>query len=159
MRISMILLVSLLFGASPPRQERGPLQPEAQPEDQKTRVSAPVLYSAVALVLSTDECAAAVRFEADTPEGARYRYRYVAEWQEEVSTGAGEVFEHYARDRDTPFVVDAGSRLYVEAGSLGLEWSFSGPGKGWVYWKPEEMCVEMISVQDFDRIDLARFMR
>jgi hypothetical protein len=156
--VSPVLLVCLLMGIVPAWAE-----PAAAPQ----KMSAPVVYKDLMLIISTKEGVAVVVFGEEVENGVTYRYRFLpSEAGKEVQRGEGKVFEKH----DT--VVEAlpngkfsehteygGGELFITAGSNKLLWSLGGRGHGWVYYQPEEMRLQMGHAREFENVDLKRFAR
>jgi hypothetical protein len=114
------------------------------------------------LVLTHEKGVAAVIFTDETKDGVKYRYRYIPKDGKEES-GTGELFEKYKRrPSDKPgktLVVDDGGQLFLKAGPSKVEWSYSGKGKGHIYYRPEYVRLQIADAGDFEKIDLKRFMK
>jgi tetratricopeptide (TPR) repeat protein len=136
------------------------LTERAQSNRVASAVSAPIVYEELMLVLSNEDGAAAITFAHEIKRGVMYRYRYLTKYGKEES-GEGEVFEQHKRlSGDTLVeaqVVNDRGKLTLEAGPLHLTWSFAGAGKGYIYYHPEFICVEIANARDFEKIDLNRF--
>jgi hypothetical protein len=131
--------------------------------DTNDRVSAPVVYADLMLVLASDQGVAAFVFTDKLKEGRAYKFRYESKDGKTKESGSGKVFEKYKRippDKPNEFdVVDEGSELYLKAGPLKLEWSYSSDERGWVYYNPDKVRVQIAKADDFDKISLGRFAR
>jgi hypothetical protein len=147
-----------LVGISPAREKTASALPE--------KLSAPVVYEDLMLILSTRDGVAAVVFVEDIVEGVAYRYRFLAKGTEKEQTGEGKVFEKYERaptrgphGRVVTGALDKGSQLFITAGPTKLEWSYSSKGRGWVYFRPEEIRVQIANAKQFATCDLKRFAK
>jgi hypothetical protein len=151
--VTAVLLTSVGIG-------RGGDEPAYSPS--VDGVSAPVAYDGLMLVLIHEKGVAAVVFGDETPDGVKYKYRYLPKGGVEAA-GAGEVFERYIRlPGDKPNetrVIDDGGQLYLKAGPARVEWSYGGKGKGHIYYRPEYVRVESANARDFEKLDLSRFLK
>ena len=126
-------------------------------------VAAPIGYhDGAMLVLVNSEGVAAVTFTKQIAEGVKYQYRYLPKEGEEKS-GEGEVFEKYERVSipNKPHdkrVIDKGGKLHIEAGSLKVTWSLGSPKSGYIYYFPEEVCVQIAEAKDYKSLDLSRYL-
>lgn len=143
------------------------------PQPRSAPLSAPVVYDELALVLVDARGAAIVDFEApyttvdDGMErcGVRVRWRYLARGQSQATEGSDDAFERrWVSGNSTntksdlaPGQVDS-SAAWLDAGPLRLQWSNRGNGSGWIYWRRDELRVELASEGDFETIDLARYL-
>lgn len=143
------------------------------PQPRSAPLSAPVVYEELALVVVDARGAAIVDFEApyttvdDGMErcGVRVRWRYLARGQREATEGSDDAFERrWVSGNSTntksdlaPGQVDS-SAAWLDAGPLRLQWSNRGNGSGWIYWRRDELRVEIASEGDFETIDLARWL-
>lgn len=127
---------------------------------QPDRVSAPVVYKDLMLILSTEEGVAAIDFEEPIEQGVRYRFRYFPVGDAAETTGTGRVFEKYKRfpnEAGGIQVVDDSGQLWIEAGEIRVEWSFSGSERGWIYYAPEKTRVQIANSDKFADVQLRRF--
>jgi hypothetical protein len=133
------------------------------------RISAPIVYEDLMLVLGNAEGAAAVIFTERIGRGKGYRFRYESKDGKKSFSGTGTVFEKYTDGRAD----DAGSQLFIQAGPLQVMWSDGSATRGWIYYSPETITVQIASANDFDdrveivlgkrrafkKLDLRRFMK
>jgi hypothetical protein len=155
--IAMSLLLPLV-GISPAREK-----PASAPAEKQ---SAPVVYEDLMLILSTRDGVAAVVFGKDLEEGVTYRYRYLPKGTEKEQSGDGKVFEKYERvptagphGQVVTGLDDKGSQLFITAGAIKLEWSYAAKGRGWIYYQPEEVRVQIANAREFAKCDLKRFAK
>lgn len=153
--LSLLLLVFTLTAAA---LAAGP---PAHADDE--RVSVPVHYSDQAVIVSTKEGVALVRFTDAVPEGRKYVFRFLPKAGEE-ERGAGKVFEKYNRKPAPPpnkgtEVTDAGGQLKVVAGKIALDWSLGSESSGWLYFMPETERVQFVHADSFDKLKLSRFAK
>jgi hypothetical protein len=163
-----------LFAAARPAPPAPARPPDEFRVPERGAVPAPVYYEDTMLVLVTDRGVASVCFptryrEPDRPgvkpdrEGVEYRYRFLPAAGGREESGKGEVTEWPRR------------HTVIRAGPIELVWSAQDVTKGWVYYSPEKMSVnvallkrlepsavdhrkaEMVSL--FDKIDLRRFLK
>jgi hypothetical protein len=131
------------------------------PASGKPRLSAPVVYENLMLVVTGKEGVAAIDFLRPVPEGIRYRWRYLPNDGAEEVQGEDKVFEKYRREPgDEPNgqeAVGEGSRLHIEAGTIKMEWSLGGESSGWIYYEPESLRVQIVHEKHFEKLDLGRF--
>ena len=126
------------------------------------------------LVLSGERGVAAVAFTKAIEEGARngvaYRYRFQPADGGKELTGEGEVFEVDRRNPNANPPEILAWRTVIKAGPIELVWSRGDAKKGWVYYAPEKLRVQIAApttragregpeVDNLDRIDLARFRK
>lgn len=129
------------------------------------RVSVPVHYSDQAVIISTKDGVAIVRFTDAIPEGRKYSYRFLPKGEAaKEEQGEGKVFEKYDRKPAQPpkagvEVTDAGGQLKVIAGKIELQWSFGSDNSGWLYFVPEDERVQLVSTDDFAKLKLSRFAK
>jgi len=116
---------------------------------------------AVAAFVFGDEIKGA--FAKKTEQGVKYKYRYVEVANGKVLGGSGVVVEKYEEKKtDDPNrfeLVDWGSVTQLKAGKLQIDWAFQSNGRGWVYYIPEDIVIQIGHSRDFERIDLKRFSR
>lgn len=137
------------------------------------KVTAPVVYKDLMLVLVTKDGAAAVAFTevfdeetSDTEKRycVKYRFRYESRDGKTHKSGIGVVYERYTKGR-----YDHGD-LFVTAGPIRVEWSRGGAKRGWIYYAPEKTRVHAANARGFEdwkgpfgtaqkRLDLRRFMK
>ncbi|MBL8843105.1 MAG: HEAT repeat domain-containing protein [Planctomycetes bacterium] len=143
------------------------------PQPRSAPRSAPVVYEKLALVLVDARGAAIVDFEApyttvdDGIErcGITVRWRYLARGQSKATEGSDDAFERrWVSGNSTntksdlaPGQVDS-SAAWLDAGPLRLQWSNRGNDTGWIYWRRDELRVELASEGDFETLDLSRWL-
>jgi hypothetical protein len=124
-------------------------------------ISAPITYGELMLVLTNEKGVAAFVFPAEIQDGVEYRYRYLPKGGKE-ETGNGKAFEKYRRvPGDKPGemgVIDEGGRLFLKAGPLKVRWSYASKGKGYIYYNPKHIQVQIAGAKYFEKIDLSRFV-
>jgi hypothetical protein len=132
------------------------------------KVSAPVAYQDLMLVLVTKDGAAAVIFTPGaTGEEVGYSFRYESADGKKLA-GTGKLFERKLMgggyDPDGLFVV---------AGPVKIEWSRGNADRGWIYYSPEVVTVHLAHADNFaerrrklgngvivdTELDLRRFMK
>ncbi|MBM4035423.1 MAG: hypothetical protein FJ291_27090 [Planctomycetes bacterium] len=125
-------------------------------------VTAPICYTNQLLVLSGRDGVAAVLLSARTKEQIDYLFRFLPKSEKKEVLGNGSVFEKYRRvpgaDPSDSILVDEGGQLHVKAGPIAVRWSQCDRNWGWVYYKPESVRVHIARAEDFDKLDLQRFM-
>jgi tetratricopeptide (TPR) repeat protein len=123
-------------------------------------ISAPVVYEGLMLVLSNEKGAATIAFTTEIEYGVKYRYRYLPKRGKEES-GEGAVFEKFktisSNEPNEVRVPNNDGKLTLKAGPLHVAWSFAEAGKGYIYYHPEYVRVQIASASDFEKIDLSRF--
>ncbi len=140
-----------------------------------TNLAAPIVYDNLMLIVSGDKGVAAIVFPTEASSGVSYRYRFLSRVKGKESTGDGKVFERYelvppanirgplpritTLHRGGFGVLDKGSNLIISADMIKLKWSYSRKGRGWVYYIPEDMKVQIAAAEDFGKIDLRRFLK
>jgi hypothetical protein len=135
--------------------------------DTPEKISAPVVYKNLMLILTTNDGVAAIAFGKEIDEGVTYRYRFLPKNGEKETSGEGKVFEKYRRvptkagphGQVVTGLEDLGSELVIAAGPVRLEWSYSAPGRGWVYYQPEQIRVQIANAKEFEKSDLKRFRK
>jgi hypothetical protein len=138
-------------------------QPAAENQQQPglERHSAPIVYDQLMLVVSDPRGVAAFIFSEEMDRGVRYHYRYRSRDGGKEHKGSDFVCEKYRRiptaDPKRFERRDEGSRLWLKAGPLDLEWSYRMPGMGWVYYSPELVRVQIAHAKDFPTVALKRF--
>ena len=148
----------------------------AQEKKPAPRISAPVYYEDMMLVVVTETGVAAIKFtdrvefqnEKGNCDGIKYRYRFLLKERPKELTGTGEVYE--VRDAKTGEYIEHESKLFIEAGGVRMQWSIGGLEKGWIYYKPEQMKVHLANSDRFENraptnfrreeqaLDLSRFL-
>ncbi|QEL14328.1 hypothetical protein [Limnoglobus roseus] len=108
-------------------------------------VSAPVAYKDLMLVLVTADGVAAVAFGDVDADGAEvaYRYRYQAADGKATEAGEGTLFERKVNGQYDP------AGLKIKAGPIRVTWSKGGKDRGWVYYAPEVVQVQVANAQYF----------
>jgi hypothetical protein len=159
--VAIVGLVAILPTPSVDKPPPPPAPPNVvTPPD---RISAPVFYDGQMLVLTTDDGVAAVAFGKEIDQGVRYRFRYLPANGGKEESGKDKVFEKYKRvpgkKPGEMGVVDVGSRLMIQPGPIRVEWSMHGKGTGWIYYRPEDLRVQIANARDFEKIDLQRFAK
>jgi hypothetical protein len=151
-RLVLVLLVALSVSTNGPA---APLPKVAAPV--RTRISAPVTYRDLMLVLVSKEGTAAVTFSSPADDGnsVEYSFRYEsADGKTKSSESGKQLFE-----RRQPKGGYDPAGLTIEAGPLKVEWSVGGPQRGWIYYLPEDLSVHLANARDFKELDLRRFMK
>jgi hypothetical protein len=132
----------------------------------REKVSAPVVYEGLMLVVTTKDGVAAFAFGKEVPRGVGYRWRFLPAGGGKEQSGEGKVFEKYSRGpvvapggRVVQGVQDEGGQLFLAAGPVKVEWSYSAAGRGWVYYLPEQARVQIAGSRGFEKADLRRFLK
>jgi hypothetical protein len=139
----------------------------------REKVAAPVAYGDVMLIVKTSEGVAAVVFTGvssrdslvkgdESTVEVRYQYRFLDRKTKREALGEGRVFDKSRRLWIAPLhaqVIDLGNDVFIRAGPIKLQWSHGNNARGWIYYAPERMSVEIGAKGDFRRMDLARFLR
>jgi hypothetical protein len=153
-----LVLSALLLPAQAPAPAPAPAARE--------KVSAPVVYEGLMLVVTTKDGVAAFAFGKEVPRGVGYRWRFLPAGGGKEQSGEGKVFETYSRaavaapgGRVVQGVQDEGGQLFLTAGPIRLEWSYSAAGRGWVYYLPEQARVQIAGSRGFGKADLRRFLK
>lgn len=115
------------------------------------RISAPLVYKDLMLIVSGSQGIAAIVFPKSIESGVEYRFRYESNDGKEHRTGNGKVFE--LRENGA-----IGGELTINAGPIQLEWSLGDENKGWIYYSPEEFSVQIANARQFD-LSLSRFRK
>jgi len=118
-------------------------------------ISAPVTYKDTMLVAVTSDGVAVIVFaepiedDEHTKGGIKYRFRFLQKGSEKEIVGEGSVFEKYKEGNYD------GGQLTIKAGAIRIGWSAGGDVRGWVYYKPESMRLQIASADRFeDRVAL-----
>jgi hypothetical protein len=86
---------------------------------------------------------------------AFYRFKAKGTGSSEVTDGIGEVYEKYIR-RSRPDgevdLVNAGSRLFIQAGSIQIEWSYCSGSSGFIYFNPKKINVSVLNNKFYDLV-------
>ncbi|HJZ57021.1 MAG TPA: RNA polymerase sigma factor [Gemmataceae bacterium] len=136
--------------------------------ERKPPVAAPVAYKDLMLVLVNKDGAAAVIFHDPEKRSVSYKFRYESADGKTTLSGGGKVFERYTDDGKYD-----GGDLHIEAGPIKIEWSVGDLNRGWIYYHPEKLSVQIAHARDFDdrvetigdqktdypRLDLKRYMQ
>src|SRR6516225_5006386 len=109
----------------------------------KDRMTACIHYKELMLIVSDSKGVGAVMFTKEIKDGVEYRYRYQSKDGKIKQEGTGKVFEKFKRlprnEANKVFVINDGGQLYIEAGPLVVEWSYSSKGMGCLYYRPERI--------------------
>lgn len=133
-----------------------PLVMRAEPKNRE-RISAPVYYEDLMLVVTTDDGVAAIDFLSEintrkkdkTHLGIEYRFRFLPRGKPDELTGHGRVFEcRNIENHGTDF--EAAER-FIKASPIRIEWSYGDSGKGWIYYVPEQAKVHIAHSKYFER--------
>jgi HEAT repeat protein len=95
----------------------------------------------------------------------RYRFRFLAKGQAEATSGDGELrmvwnYAPPAADATAPDTTPREPNLTkIRAGSFLLDWGSSNAKACELLWTPEEMHFEIVRSDQFEDLDLARFIR
>ena len=115
-------------------------------------ITSPLVYADHCLVISSPSGVAIIDFHEEVAFGVKYRFRCWDLTREKDVSGDGRLY-------DKPQSADKAVTV-AQAGPLGLDWSYSGAGRGWVYWWPETgYRVEAVRRADYHTLDLKRFVR
>ena len=159
----VIVALSAVNADDPPQPE----EPEtyAASLDNSGMISAPVTYKETMLIAVTKEGVAAIVFGEQVDKGIRYRFRFLpADGTKEI-TGEDAVWETYLDGKYE------GAKETVKAGRISFGWSRSGDDRGWFYYKPEKMRLQIASANRFEdytrnldgkkveKLDLKRFLK
>jgi hypothetical protein len=160
MMAALVFMILVVGGAASGEQPRISAITDVDTAD---RVTAPVVYRDLMLVLASDQGVAAIVFTDKLKEGRAYKFRYESKDGKTKKTGTGKVFEKYKRVATRKWnefhVVDIGGHLYLKAGPIKLEWSYGDEERGWVYYNPDKVRVQIASADEFDRLALKRFAK
>ena len=131
-------------GVSPEEDAPGLENPLIFPKD---HITARFLYSETMLLLSSEAGVAAVIFGEPIhnarKQGVRHEYRYESRDGIKKTAGEGELFE--TRNRQGQMV----GKRYIEAGDIRVPWSVADDAKGWIYYSPEKLRVQLGNALDF----------
>ena len=111
-------------------------------------IAAPVFYQEQMLIVTTVDGVAAVAFGDEINSGVEYEYRFLSRKGKKETSGTGQLMEKklvndpMGRTYDPRF-------LFIKAGTIRLEWSKGGPGRGYVYYTPEKMTVQTAVLRSF----------
>ena len=144
-------------------------------EERLYSISAPVVYKDLLLVVTSEHGVAAIEFtelidiqnEEEVLQGIGYRFRFLHKDHAKELSGVGRVYEF--RDPDTGDYQEEKSEQYIEDGANRLKWSIGGDKRGWIYYKPEEIRVQIAHADRFQarvdavggrrpKLDLSRFL-
>lgn len=137
-------------------------------EARKSRepISAPVFYKDTMVIAVSEKGVAAIVFEQPHENGVKYRYRFLAKGAKEEVTGGGRVYELYTDGKYD------GGELTIKAGEVGIVWSVGGLDRGWLYYEPEKLRLQVANANRFEntyqdvekqvidqhQVDLTRFL-
>jgi hypothetical protein len=147
-------------------------QPKPQSRSKETeRISAPIYYQDMMLIVSDADGVAVVIFKDEWHENAKYstncgvhyQFRYLGRDAKAEVKGEGLVREKHrseqTADPKVRNVVDIEDRLFIEAGSIRFEWSEGWEGHGWIYYAPEKLTMQIGNAKKFSDLDLQRFQK
>lgn len=132
--------------------------------DPPERLSAPVTYKDTMLIAVTKDGVAAIVFGDPVEMGRKYRFRFLPiDGGKEIS-GEGSVWETYVDGKYD------GGNLDIKAGPITFEWSRGGDDRGWVYYQPEDLRLQIANADRFEehegldskkieKLDLKRFLK
>lgn len=169
-----VALVFYLFQIAGPRADlpAADSDPKAtvygDAEDNSGRISAPVVYRDLMLIVVTNEGVAAIVFDEKDPKtsrsgSARYRFRFLKNAESAEVTGTGMVLETANNIED----------VTIKAGPIRVGWSGGGHDRGWIYYQPEDMQISIAQARRFNesivefadephpipKLDLKRFLK
>lgn len=138
----------------------------AEPRKQREPVSAPVLYKDTMVIAVSEKGVAAIVFETPHENGVKYRYRFLAKGAKEEVTGGGRLYELYTDGKYD------GGELTIKAGEIDIVWSVGGLDRGWLYYEPETLRLQIANANRFEntyqdeekqvidrpQVDLKRFL-
>lgn len=138
----------------------------ADPRKQREPISAPVFYKDTMVVAVSEKGVAAIVFEQPHENGVKYRYRFLAKGAKEEVTGGGRVYELYTDGKYD------GGELTIKAGEVDVVWSRGGLDRGWLYYEPETLRLQIANADRFEntyqdvekqvidrpQVDLRRFL-
>ena len=132
----------------------------SEAQDAPPSVSAPIHYENLMLMVSDGSRVAAIVVKKETDYGFRYKYRYFDFNTKTESSGEGEVLDKITgKVKDGKVILKSESQPFIVCEKLKLEWSRSDKGKGFIYYSPETLRVQIAHSDDFDKIDLGRFKK
>jgi hypothetical protein len=145
----------------------------ATAQDRPPSVSAPIDYKDLMLILTTKETIVAIVFDdeidtrskdgTETEKGVKYRFRSLSLNEKKESLGEAVVVEKFKHMKtDNPRIieyVDLGSVLQIKVGTAKRKWGYQGPGRGWLYYYPEDVTVQIAHRRNFKSISLDRFRK
>jgi hypothetical protein len=148
----------------------GELVYSAMGEKDDIEICAPVRYESLMLLISDGKSIMAVVFSGDVNNsnggrrecGVKYSYRHYSKSNKIEQKRDGLLCERtkeVGKDGKNRLVLeDDGSQLELTAAAIKVKWSYGGPGRGWLYYNPEEVRVQIAHAKGFRTIDLARFI-
>ena len=164
-----VVLATLLTGSGSAQQSSKDL------DDTPKSIAAPIVYEELLLILADANGVAIVVFEKQFDDrnrqgkiesrdaGTHYRFRYLPKGDNQEIAGSGVIREKLRREpTENPNkfnLLDEGSVTEIKAGSILLKWSLSSKERGYVYYLPEELRVQIGHARDFATVDLKRFQR
>jgi hypothetical protein len=144
--LAVCILLSLLAQISAEVTVRRMTESEAGREGPVTFLHT---YSSNVLVFSSDAAVAVVDLSQSDGFNVSYRYRLLDCSTGVISSGKGSLF-------DRPKSPDQ-SQPWISAGPFRLQWSYNKPDKGWIYYRPEAVRVQLAKKERFDGLVLLRF--
>jgi hypothetical protein len=131
-------------------------------EQEPEPVAAPVIYEDLMLIISGKNGVAALVFRDEITKGVNYEYRYLSNDLRTRKRGTGVLCEKFTlkatKDPKLFEKIDIGSQLFIKIESISVEWSFNLKGRGWIYYSPENVRVQLGHAKDFHTVDLRRFV-
>ena len=132
-------------------------------------IAAPLVYADMMLILVERDEIAAFVFKDEIEKGVRYEFRIFSRMTGKVSNGTGFVREKFKEITDgsslskkdgkvRKMFVDDGSVFCIRAGKIQVGWTYSKRGVGWIYYQPEKTRAQIAHSEDFQTIDLRRFI-
>jgi hypothetical protein len=110
-------------------------------------IAAPVTYKDTMLIVVRSDGVAAIVFGKPIERGITYRFRFLRKDSGNEITGHGSVFERYRGGHYD------GGRLTILAGTIRIGWSAGDEARGWVYYEPESLRLQIASAKRFEDSD------
>lgn len=136
--VAVLLIASMSYAAPIPKS------------DPPAKVSAPVQYKDLMLILVAKDGVAAVVFENPAADGSgvEYNFRFESADGKTKKSGSGKLFERRRGGPNGDFDPEG---LFIKAGPISMEWSRGGQDRGWIYYAPENCSVLIANASGFAR--------
>lgn len=166
MRVTGLVVVASVLASGIGLVAPGAAVVGAEVRKQNEPISAPVSYKDTMLIAVSEKGVAAIVFELPHENGVKYRYRFLAKGAKEEVTGGGRVYELYTDGKYD------GGELTIKAGEVDVVWSRGGLDRGWLYYEPEKLRLQIANANRFEntyqdvekqvidrhQVDLSRFL-
>ena len=144
--LAVLILLSLVNSASGEVTARKVTESEARKNWSVTFLHT---YDSNVLVISSDAAVAVINLLQGDGHNVSYLYRMLDCSTGAISSGKGVLFDHPKSPEQ--------SNPWISVGPFRIQWSYNVAGKGWIYYSPEIVRVQLANKKHFDGLVLRRF--